>query len=158
MLSLQDTWYFHDTLQVRSGVPLLDLLDGAPLGAATGGLSGAQPRHALQLWASLQYRALGAQLSGRWVSAAHVDGGTAVVPESLGFAALGTLGLRVFTDLGKTLHSSWTQGMRVSVGVNNLLDARARVTDGSGVTPLGFAPGYLDPLGRSVNLSLRKAF
>jgi hypothetical protein len=38
------------------------------------------------------------------------------------------------------------------------MDARQRVVDGSGATPAGFAPGYLDPLGRAVTLSLRKAF
>jgi len=160
MLSLQDSWYFHDTILVRDGLPLLDLLNGAPLGAATGGIAGAQPRHTVQLWATLRYRAMGVQLSGRWTSAAHVDGGTPTVPDGLGFGALAMLGVRVFADVGRALHDvpGWTKGLRASVAVTNLLDSRQRVLDDSGLTPVGFLPGYLDPLGRAVTVSLRKAF
>jgi hypothetical protein len=160
-LSLQDSWYLRDTVQVASGVPELDLLGGAPLGATSGTVTGMQPRHAVQLWANLYYRALGAQLSGRWQSAGRVDGGTLAVPEDLRFAALGTLSLRVFADVGKLLGpaaGSWARGLRGSVAVSNLLDTRQRVVDASGATPVGFAPGYLDPLGRAATVSVRKAF
>jgi hypothetical protein len=160
-ISLQDTWYFRDTILVRSGVPELDLLGGAPLGAVTGAVAGAQPRNAVQLWATLSYHALGAQLSGRWHSAAQVTGGTAGVPDSLDFSALGIVNLRVFADLGKLLRAragDWSKGVRVSVGVMNLLDSRERVADATGATPVGFQPGYLDPLGRMVTVSVRKVF
>jgi hypothetical protein len=45
--------------------------------------------------------------------------------------------------------------MRVAVQVLNLLDRRQSVQDSEGVTPIAFAPGYLDPVGRT---TLRKAF
>jgi hypothetical protein len=161
MLSLQDSWYLHDTVRVGGGVPELDLLGGAPLSATGGTVAGAQPQHSLQLWANLYYRALGAQLSGRWHSAVHVDGGTLAVPQDLRFPALATLSLRVFADVGRLLGSSagsWVKGLRVSAAVSNLLAARQRVIDASGLTPVGFEPGYLDPLGRAVTVSVRKAF
>jgi len=162
MLSLQDTWYVRDTILVANGVPELDLLNGAPLGAVSGGVAGAQPRNTLQLWATLSYRALGAQLFGRWRSASYVNDGTAAAPDSLSFAALGTLNMRVFADVGRLLRGSgahgWAKGLRVNLNVVNLLDARERVVDSTGLTPAGFQPGYLDPLGRMVTLSLRKVF
>lgn len=153
-LSLQGTWFLHDTLEVRSGLPRLDRLNGAPSG---GGGNGVQPRHTLQLWANFNYRALGAQLGGRWTSASFVDeaGG-----QELHFSALGTLNLRVFTDAGQLLHRNqgWARDLRLSLEVNNLLDARQQVRDSEGITPIGFAPGHVDPIGRALNLNVRKAF
>lgn len=156
-VSLDDTWYLRDTVLVASGVPELDLLNGAPSGA-----SGAQPRNALQLWATFAYHALGIQVYGRWHSASHVDGGTASAPEPLEFRALGTLNLRVFASLGRLLRAShaglWAKNLRISLSVTNLMDARESVVDAAGATPEGFLPGYLDPFGRMVSLSLRKVF
>ena len=50
------------------------------------------------------------------------------------------------------------RGMRVSLSIDNLFDARQQVRDRLGATPLSYQPGYLDPLGRSVRLSVRKLF
>jgi hypothetical protein len=33
-----------------------------------------------------------------------------------------------------------------------------RVTDAAGLTPVSYLPAYLDPLGRSVRVSVRKLF
>ena len=40
----------------------------------------------------------------------------------------------------------------------NLFDSRQRVTDATGATPISYQPDLLDPLGRSVRLSIRKLF
>ena len=45
---------------------------------------------------------------------------------------------------------------RVSVGVENIFDQRLKVRDGLGETPLSYQPDYLDPLGRTFRISLRK--
>jgi outer membrane receptor protein involved in Fe transport len=42
--------------------------------------------------------------------------------------------------------------------VVNLFDRRQSVLDSVGATPLAFAPGYLDSTGRTVWLTVRKAF
>jgi outer membrane receptor protein involved in Fe transport len=52
----------------------------------------------------------------------------------------------------------WMRGMRVSLAVNNLLNTRQKVTDGTGATPYAYQPAYLDPLGRTVMISVRKLF
>ena len=46
--------------------------------------------------------------------------------------------------------------MRVSLSVENVFDNRQRVRDASGAIPVSYQPDYLDPLGRTVRLSIRK--
>jgi outer membrane receptor protein involved in Fe transport len=50
----------------------------------------------------------------------------------------------------------WARGLRVSVGVNNLFDSRQHVRAADGTTPLRYQPAYLDPLGRTVSITIRK--
>jgi iron complex outermembrane receptor protein len=52
----------------------------------------------------------------------------------------------------------WLRGARISLSVGNLLNSRLQVRDAAGLTPLSYQPGYLDPLGRSVRISIRKLF
>jgi hypothetical protein len=151
-----DTWYLKDEILIRDGIPILNLLNGAPSNGA-----GGQPRHQID-WSALVYRdGLGAGFNGSWRSATAVSGGDALAPESLGFSALGTVNLRLFADLGRlpaTHDLAWAHGMRVAFQVLNLFDRRQSVRDSMGITPLAFAPGYLDPVGRTVWLTLRKSF
>ena len=65
----------------------------------------------------------------------------------------------MFFDLGgmpKLMAKPWARGLRVSVGVNNIFDSRQHVRDANGDTPLRYQPAYLDPLGRTVSISIRK--
>jgi outer membrane receptor protein involved in Fe transport len=69
--------------------------------------------------------------------------------------------LRVFLDLGHlpwTQSAAWTQGARASLAVTNLFDSRQTVHNANGATPTAFEPGFLDPLGRVLALTLRKVF
>jgi hypothetical protein len=155
-LSAFDTWVLKDDILIRDGIPTLNLLNGAP-----SSLAGGQPRHQVD-WSALVYKdGLGAALNGTWKGATSVGTGDSLAPESLSFSALGTVNLRLFADLGRlpaTRDEQWAHGMRVAFQVLNLFDRRQTVQDSAGVTPLAFAPGYLDPVGRTVWLTLRKAF
>jgi outer membrane receptor protein involved in Fe transport len=65
--------------------------------------------------------------------------------------------LRLFADLQDRFpNAPWARDIRVSLTVANLLNDRQQVRDASGKTPLIYQPAYLDPLGRTVSLSLRK--
>lgn len=48
--------------------------------------------------------------------------------------------------------------MRVAVAFDNIFDSRQRVTDSNGTTPVAYQPDYLNPLGRTVRVSIRKLF
>jgi iron complex outermembrane receptor protein len=60
---------------------------------------------------------------------------------------------RAYADLSRlpaTRGVGWARGPRVALQVLNLFDRRQSVRDATDVTPLAFAPGYLDPAGLSV--------
>jgi outer membrane receptor protein involved in Fe transport len=101
---------------------------------------------------------LGARLEGNYKTATsvHSDGlGTG----DLRFSDLATLNLRMFADVGsmpKFISKPWARGLRVSFGVTNIFNSRQHVRDANGDTPLSYQPAFLDPLGRTVSISIRK--
>lgn len=150
--ALYHTWHFTDRLTIADG-QVLDLLRGDAVG-----IGGGSPRHELEGQAGYTNDGLGARLSVNYRAATRVDGLTAA--DSLRFGDLATANLRLFADLGGRLNwvraHPWLRGTRVTVGVDNLFNARQRVTDASGTTPISYQPAYLDALGRSVRVSVRK--
>ena len=104
---------------------------------------------------------VGAVVSGTWRSATAVGTGDPLAPDTLSFSALGTVDLRMFADLGRlpAAHDlQWAEGTRVSLVILNMLDRRQSVVDSTGITPIAFSPGYLDPPGRTVWFTVRKVF
>ncbi|MBB5730208.1 TonB-dependent receptor [Sphingomonas prati] len=153
------TWQFRNDVVIRDGVPVLDLLDGA-----ASGTGGGAPRHQVEVQAGVFRNGYGARLSGDWQSKTFVRaGGTAAGAGDgdLFFSSLATVDLRLFADFSQIpalVPYRFARGMRVSFSVNNLFNQRQGVRDVAGVTPLGYQPGYLDPIGREVRLSVRKLF
>jgi outer membrane receptor protein involved in Fe transport len=102
---------------------------------------------------------LGARVEANWQSGTRVTG---VDGGDLFFSERTTVNLRLFANVGQ--RREWVRevpflrGTRVSLNVNNLFNSRVDVRDAAGETPLSFQPFYLDPLGRSVTVSLRKMF
>jgi hypothetical protein len=139
---------------------VLDLLNGSATGSR-----GGQPHHQIEAQAGLFRNGLGARLTANWQSGTTVRGvpdGTGGSTGDLRFSDFGTVNLRLFADLGQqrslVRRARWLRGARVSLSVENLLDSRIDVRDETGVTPLSYQGAYLDPLGRSVRVSLRKLF
>ncbi len=155
--ALYHTWTFADRVIVADGGPDLDLLRGDAIGS-----SGGTSRHQLEAQAGYANNGVGMRLSGNWRSATRVNGGTPGNPQPLEFGSLATLDFRLFADLGQRLEllkkHPWLRGTRVSLVVDNIFNQRQRVTDAIGTVPIGYQPGYLDPLGRTVRLSIRKLF
>ncbi|HEX8192575.1 MAG TPA: TonB-dependent receptor [Allosphingosinicella sp.] len=154
------TWHFTDEILIREGVPVLDLLNGSATGS-----SGGQPRHEIEVQAGAFKDGFGARLTAQWRSGTTVNGaadGFGGTTGDLDFSSLATVNLRLFANLGQQQGliraAPWLENTRLSLSVNNLFDSRQRVTDSSGATPIGYQSDYLDPLGRSVTLSLRKQF
>jgi outer membrane cobalamin receptor len=159
-LALYHNWRLEDRILIREGLPELDLLGGSAVGSR-----GGQPRHELELQTSFAKNGFGARLNANWQSGTHVRGG----PDGLGgttndlfFSDFATVNLRLFADLGQqrslVREHRWLRGTRISLSVDNLFDSRLKVRDETGSTPLSYQPGFLDPLGRSVRITLRKLF
>ncbi|NNG58359.1 porin family protein [Sphingomonas paucimobilis] len=155
--ALYHTWTLADRVTVADGGPVLDLLRGDAIGA-----NGGSSRHQLEAQAGYTNNGIGVRMSGNWRSATRVNGGTTANPQALEFGSLATVDLRLFADLGQRLDlvraHPWLRGTRVSLSFDNLFNQRQRVTDATGTVPIGYQPGYLDPLGRTVRLSIRKLF
>jgi hypothetical protein len=158
-LALYHTWHFTDSVLIRPGVPELDFLDGS-----AGSSRGGRPRHELEFQGGLFKNGLGARLTANWQSSTFVRGGALAgggTGDDLFFDDFATVNLRLFADLGLQKFARdrpFLRGMRVSLSIDNLFDARQQVRDRLGTTPISYQPGYLDPLGRSVRLSVRKLF
>ena len=141
-------------------MPELDFLDGS----AAGGRGG-RPQHEVEFQGGLFRNGLGLRVTANWQSGTFVSGG----PDGSGgtrgdlfFSDTTTANLRLFANLGEqpalVRDNPWLRGTRVTLAVNNLFNSRPRVRDEFGETPLSFQPGFLDPLGRSVRISVRKLF
>ncbi|WP_375391570.1 TonB-dependent receptor [uncultured Sphingomonas sp.] len=155
--ALYHTWHFTDDVLVAPGGPRLDLLNGDAIGS-----TGGQSRHELEGQAGYSNNGLGARLSENFQSATRVNGGTAGAPEQLRFGALATTSLRLFFDptarVDLLRKHPWVRGTRLTFSIDNLFDARQHVTDQTGATPVSYQPDLLDPLGRTIRLSIRKLF
>ncbi len=147
LLSLNHVWRMQNDILIRRGLPTLDLLGGDAFGRG-------QARHQINARANVMKDGLGATFEASWQSASKLHGSTG----DLAFSDLATFNLRVFANLEEQFRAPFFRKTRVSLNVNNLFAARLRVRDRFGATPLSYSPAYLDPLGRSVMLGLRKLF
>jgi hypothetical protein len=156
-LALYHTWTLKDEVLVRPGGPLIDRLDGGTLGRG-GGAS----RHEIEAQAGITRNGLGARLSANWQSGTTVEGASGLAADRLRFGDLTTVNFRLFANLGNmpklVVDNPWLRGVRVTASVDNLFNARQRVRDAAGATPVNYQPDLLDPLGRTVRLSVRKLF
>jgi len=153
-VAIFDSWTLRDDVLIRQGVPLLDLLNGDSVGAG-----GGQSEHQLQLQLGYSNNGLGARLDSNYKTGTFVHGDGLGTAGDLHFSGLATFNLRFFADMGgmpKFITKTWARGLRISFGVNNLFDSRQRVRDQNGTTPLRYQPAYLDPLGRTVSITIRK--
>ncbi|WP_191864827.1 TonB-dependent receptor [Sphingomonas sp. gentR] len=154
MLSLQHSWRLEDSVSLRPGGPVLDLLDGGALDAR-----GGRPRHEVEFQASAFKRGLGARITATWQSGTSIRGSGAPAGD-LKFGALATINLALFANvadqLGRSKAPSWLKGTRMTLGVTNIFDMRQSVRDGLGGTPLIYQNAYLNPVGRTVAFGLRK--
>ncbi|WP_249202371.1 TonB-dependent receptor [Gluconobacter kondonii] len=150
---LTQVWRLKDTVQLRSGLPPIDLLNGGTIGG-----TGGQPRHEVELQGGVFKNGFGFRLVTKWQSATSTLASTHA--SSLFFSDLATVDTTAFADLGEIPRwqkRRWAKNFRVMVSVSNLFNSRIRARNGLGVTPAGYEPAFLDPLGRTVSISIRKS-
>ena len=153
-LNADHTWYLDNTRLARRGLPLVDLLDGGALG-----FGGGQPRHSVRFTGAVYHAGVGLQLNGDFRSRSKIRAGAAAAPDEIVFGSRALVNARLFVNLGPQFPASaLAKGARISLAASNLFDSSQRVRDSSGATPLRYQPFLLDPLGRTVTLSLRKVF
>jgi iron complex outermembrane recepter protein len=156
-LALAHTIRLQDEILIRSGVPVLDLLNGS----ATSTMGGS-PRHELSLNGGIFFKGLGMRLEGSYRSATEVDGNPLTGTSDLRFGDLASLNAFFFMNLdqrGKlTQKWKWLKGSRIALRIENVFDDVMDVRDATGAVPLSYQPGLLDPRGRFFEISFRKRF
>ena len=156
-LAIYHTVQFIDRVLVAPGGPSLDLLNGDALGD-----SGGVARQSVEVDGGLFYKGLGLRLSGTWTGPTHVSASGAPASSDLRYGALAKFNLRGFLDFdqrpGLVLAVPLLKGARFTLRVNNVLDSRQRVTNGTGATPIAYQAAIMDPLGRVIGAELRKMF
>ena len=156
MLNLNYTYEISNEVLVAPGGPLLDLLDGDALSG------GGQPRHEASLQGGIFYRGFGTRISGTYTGSSRVEGSGLPGSSDLSFGDFVTFDFRVFADLNQqaSLVESvpLLENTRISFAVDNIFDARQRVTDNTGEVPLRYQSFLVDPVGRFFEIELRKLF
>jgi hypothetical protein len=156
-IAIYHTVYFVDREIVAPGGPQLNLLNGAAA-SSTGG----QYRNEVQGQLGATLYGFGARLSADWRSASFVTGGASSSTGNLFFSDITTINFRLFENFGQqpwaVKASPWLRGSRLTLNINNLFDQRVSVHDAAGATPISYQPGYIDPVGRTITLSIRKLF
>jgi hypothetical protein len=152
-LSLFHSWRLKDQLSIRPDLPVLDLLNGS----ATGG-QGGSARHDITATASLAKSGAGLVLMAAWREGSTIRNGPQAA--TLEFSDTTMVNVNLFADLSRNealvARMPWLDGVRVSVGVTNLLDDHATVTASQGEVPLPYQSDYLDPRGRVFSIVARK--
>jgi hypothetical protein len=153
-LTLNHTLVFSDRIVIRSGLDPVNLLEGGAIGIATG-----RVRHQLDGTAAITKGGLGARLGVTWRGRSTLETRIGGETEELRFSPLFIVTFRAFTDAERLFgRSAWTRSLRLSLNVLNLTNDRQKVRDSLGNTPLQYQPAYRDPLGRTVEIEVRKVF
>lgn len=151
-LAVFHTVRFDETVRIASGGPVLDLLGGDALSG--GGVS----RHSLEVEGGAFYRGFGLRFNGAWSAPTEVRS----TNSDLRFGSAFKLNLRAFVNFdqqaGVLKAVPFLKGARLSLEVDNLFNARQRITDASGEVPLNYQPGLVDPRGRVIGIDFRKQF
>jgi len=150
--SLIDTVRLSDRIVLAPGLPAVDLVSGDPLGEAL-----RAPRHRVEAQFNGTHHGFGLRASAIWTSGGLAGAGSA---GQLRFDDRLAFNFRVFWFPAHTpgfeQAPAWLGGVRFLLAVDNLFDTAQRVSDRQGATPLAFQRGLVDPIGRTVRLSIRK--
>ena len=140
---------FSDRLQLRPGTAELDLLDGDTI------YGGGAPRAFGYAYGGINYLGHGATFDCWYGGGNRVR--SAVPASDLRFFPIFKLNMSAYVAVHRFLKTeAWTRKLQLKVEVSNLTDAHQRVRDGNGQVPNRFQPDYLEPIGRTVSLTLRK--
>jgi len=155
--NLYHTWFTRDRVRLSQGSPVLDLLDGDAID-----FLGGRRQHRIELDAGVYRDGFGFRVDADWSSGTSLDEVTADGTSQLVFGDFAVFDVSVFVNLAEAFdvsnRKSWLKGTRVTFEVENLFNQRPGVKTPDGSTPLRFQGAFLDPLGQTVFLSLRKSF
>lgn len=145
---------FKDEIAIRPGLDSIDLLKGGAIGIGAG-----RVRHQVDASASVSQGGTGVRATVNWRGKSELEAIDLGLPDTLRFSPVFNLNLRAFADVHRFVPGSGlTRNMRLSINIQNLTNDRQEVRNSAGDTPLRYQPGYRDPLGRTIEIEIRKVF
>lgn len=152
--TLNHSWLLKDEIVIRPGLPVIDRLDGS---SAQGVAA-----HQIDGLIAVKRDAWLVQANGQWQSGWQRTTGALGSQTQLDFGSLAKIGLMAEYNPGQDfdalLKHPWLRGSRVQLRLDNVFNARQRVTDANGEVPAAYVPNLVDPFGRVVRLTFRKQF
>lgn len=147
---LVPTLALEDRLRLQPGTPELDLLGGDSIGGYT-------PRLFGYAYGGINRAGYGGSFSAYYGGERRINGGD---PGSdLTFQPFFKVGMAAYLPAQALVPGGeWAKRLQLRLDVENLFDSRQRVVDGEGRVPSRYQTDLIDPLGRTVTLSLRKRF
>jgi hypothetical protein len=152
--TVNHSWQLQSLLTTDPALPPLDRLGG----------DGGQPRHIVSMQLMAGRRGMGAMLDGQWQNAVRVDNaGISGGQGDLRYSALAQFNLSLFVEPGNLAPGgggakTWASNLRVSIDLQNAFDSYQRVTSAHGQAAAGYERYALNPLGRTVQVTIRKRF
>ncbi len=156
-LSLYHNYSLDEKILIAQGVPVLDLLNGSALNN-----NGGAARHSLELSGGVFAKGMGMRFEGSYRSGTRINGSPSLGSGDLFFddqLNLDAFFFVSFDQRGNLIKKiPFLKGSRVALRVRNLFNDYVAVRDANGITPLSYQRGFIDPQGRSFELSYRKRF
>lgn len=152
-LALNHDWLLRSELATHSDLPPLDRLRG----------DSSQSRHTLGFQVVAGRSGLNATLDGIWQGGYRFRGvSTPSGQRDYRFHALTRMNLRLAIEpqhvWPELKNKPWLSDLSLSFEVQNLLDSFRRATLDDGSAPAGYERYEVDPLGRTIQLTVRKRF
>lgn len=152
-LSVNHSWLLRSELLTAPGAPVIDRLRGDT----------AQSRHNIGFQLVAGRAGMGMTLDGNWQSGFRLRD-----PDAPGggrdyrHKPVTIVNLRLFAEPGRLLRTvekpAWLSDLSVSLDIRNLFDTYRHVLLSDGSVPAGYERYEVDPLGRTIQLSVRKRF
>jgi hypothetical protein len=156
-IAVYHTYRIQDEVLIRSGVPVLDLLNGSATNS-----NGGAARHEVELSGGMFHKGFGLRLQGTYKSGTTANGSGLVGSNDLRFSGVAAINTFLFINLDQQARvvkaAPFLKGSRITLRVDNILNDIVDVRDQNGNVPLGYQQGYIDPRGRVFELSIRKRF
>ncbi len=151
-MNVQYRLELENEVLIAPGLPVLDLLKG----------DGNQSRHSGNARIGMFFDGFGTMWNARYTGKSTLNGTGGVGSTDLTFGDYVRIDVRVFADLsnrqGLIEAVPFLDNTRISLSIDNIFDARQRVTDSNGDVPLRYQPFLIDPVGRSFEIEFRKMF
>lgn len=150
-VSVTTSLRLDNVVSLRPGLAPLDLLGGDTLNG-----TGGRPRWDVEA-------AIGGSVGPVTLGTfSRLQGPTRIrsdlAASDLNFSGRTWIVLYSMVDIEKLVERPWTKRLTLQFTVENLLNDRINVTDRTGAVPNRFQPAFLDPVGRSIRVGVRKLF